>query len=334
MSHISKILIITGMLSAFSSTMAEGLDASAFLVMLGQKTINPETKTNHNLDVFLGLAGLDLKAEKDNFEGMVELLFFPAGYGFSYIQSTVLDSQTNEIVAKKAEESKTVVAHAWGRYTMGDFQIQIGRSNLKYSNGFFFGDYLHRGSGPILDYGGLIQNCAQFQYSSKMFTTSLLLGVNDINLDRGYLTFREVVTPTEQIEIAIGYKANLFDPIQNEDAEILNNLSLTGNLGYMEDQKVFAEFGMRGLGAENEDQTRFPFMLGFTIPTAKILSTLAFEIEFDSKREDIDELSSFGFGAYAIKEWNPHFKTIFCINNGSTKETGTVVGSFEMIVGF
>jgi hypothetical protein len=210
----------------------------------------------------------------------------------------------------------------------------IGRASLKYSKGFFFGDYLHRGAGPIIDYGGNTQNILQFTLKQKIFTTSLLLGVNDINLDRGYLCFREVVKPTEKFEIALGYKGNIFDPIQIKDAEVLNNLSLSTKIDYVAEQYIFGEFGMRGLGAENDDYIRFPFMLGFTIPTNKILNSLSTEIEFDSKREEVDNLSAFCFGVIAIKEFNEHFKTILSLNNGSYKKTGVIGGNFEFIVGF
>jgi len=333
---IKSILLAAGVLSTFALTQAGELKTDAFLVMLGSKTVNPEEKTNNNLDVFLGLAGMDLSAKEGNFDGMIEVLFFPAGYGFSYIQAAIFDSTTNQFVTKDAQESRTTIPDAWGRYTFDKFQVRLGRMKLKYSDGFYFGDYLHRGSGPVLDYGGNVQNATEAIYTSGISSTTLLLGVNDINLNHGYLEFREVIKPNDKSEFGLGYQGNIFDPIQDEDAEVLHNLSLIGKMNYTEGQSVFAEFGMRGLGAENEDMTRYPFMAGFTIPTNKKLNKLAVEVEYDSKRNDVDNMSAFSYGIYGVKKFGDHFTTILCVNNGSTNTDKASVTSvsFEMIIGY
>ena len=91
---------------------------------------------------------------------------------------------------------------------------------------------------------------------------------------------------------------------------------------------------MRGLGAENDDEKSFPFMLGLTIPTKNVLSNLSVEFEYDAKRDDIENLSSFSFGLVVSKTFGDHFTSILSLNNGIAKKTGVIGGNLEMVISF
>jgi hypothetical protein len=158
--------------------------------------------------------------------------------------------------------------------------------------------------------------------------------VNDINLDKGYLTVREVIKLADAHEIALGYQGNIFDVAQDKDAEVLNNLSISARLKYFKEQNIYAEFGLRGLGASDDNMKRFPFMVGISAPTGNILTNLGFEIEYDSKREKCDTLSSFCYGIAATKVFNDHFLTILSLNNGNFKKVEILGLNLEMVVSY
>lgn len=323
----TKTAVIMGVLMLYGICIAKPSDISVggLLVILGQKMVNPEKETGKNIDFLLGLADVYVKAKADKFQGVTELYFFPAGFGFEYVQSTVLDTTNDIIVSKVANETRVSVVNAYARYSTKYVDILTGRAKLNYSSGFFFGDYLHRGAGFIVDYLGTIHNCTQFLNTAGVFTTNVLLGVSDPNLNKGYLLFRESVTPTPTSELAFGYQGNVFDKFRYEDADIISNLSISARLDYTKGQSIFTEFGMRGMGAPKDDQKRFPFMFGFTVPTADILTRLAIEAEYESKRETVEKLCPFSYGISTIKAFTDHFWLVTSVNNGYAKDASKVL---------
>ena len=332
--NVKSISMVTFLIVLQSFTVAANPDINGYLYIVGTKTLNPEMKSGHNLDALTGLGDLNLSMKTDKFETFLEVYLTPEDFGSSYLKSATIDSNSNKIITENSNAPTITFANAWGRFNTKYFQIQIGRAMLKYSNGFFVGDYLQKGSGPVVDYSGNIQNCLSIQNNLGIFTTSILLGTGDINLDKGYMTFREIIKLSEFNELALGYQGNIFDPLHDKNSEVLSNLSVSTCVNYIKTQKFYAEFGIRGLGASNNDMKRFPFMLGFTVPTSNILSSLTLEAEYDKKRETLDSLSSFSYGLSAAKYFNDHFETILSLNNGLSKNAEVVGANLELFVYF
>jgi len=338
---MSKSLLKRGVLAAltaaflFSTSATAEFNMGGFNFMLGIKEF--DNGADNNFDVLIGFLDLNATWKSENFEGKFEAWIFPAGYGgISFVTDATYNAVAQEVQTQKGGSTDWVIVNAYAKYMYEMIDVKIGRSLEKYGNGFFYGDYLQKAPGTAVDYPGVIQNNLQATLKTGPLSSTVLLGVGGPLLNKGYLLVREKITPIDLLSISLGYQGNIFDPIQDEDADVVSNLAFGASVNYMEGQKAFVELGIQGLGKDDPadpDETLdpvVPFSFGVTIPTGGVLSALQFEGEVEG-----DRAVPFQFGVNLVKSFNDHFIAITSISTrGNAAEGGDMQWAWEIVTPF
>jgi hypothetical protein len=318
------------------------VDVPANFEIQARKVMPVDAKewSNDNLNEWWGRANFMILTESENFKGKIHLRMYPGEFKDpTFIQKGGKGGGT----AVNRDVFELHEAWAWHR---GDyFNFKIGRwDNTTRFGSMTFGGYLDakkdnddrgdicegrdsiqpsypncranrtkevRASGFMSTYNP--ENSVQFGFQNLNENVSLDVALvsGDANLNSGDLRasfyFRDLAG-LEKMDIAIGYRSNVFDEIYSKYGDVTHTMSLgfrlplLKDLGLLKDFILFGETALIGLndnlGSENRadgggvpssNNPYFPILGGLEISLYQGLDKIVIEAEFDGERRNYTE---------------------------------------------
>lgn len=251
-----------------------------------------ENGSNNNLDELWGRINVGAKAKAENFSGEINIRAFPEGFGYEALTGlTVRDStDTISLTTTKTNIGKFLVEQGWVKYSSTLLDFKIGRYFTSTSKSIANGNYIDQDAGVAYMGKLAYHNASEFILKTGMLQSSVMLGINDSKLNTGYLRIWESVAPTKELNVGAGYRSNVFDLPYNENARLIHRIGITGDYLIKKDLKPYVEAGIIIRSKPTSPSTAtdtvlIPVVIGTSIPTAGILTTLAVEVEIDKDRK-------------------------------------------------
>ncbi len=325
-----------------------------------QKLFLGEIEDSDNLDQLFGRANFGMRYNSESFNAGLILRSYPAGFGYSPLIHVEFDDWDWVLKEEREQVSKIQVLEAWAQYVFPNLSVKIGRFNTDNSVFSYFGNYLDLDPDPKFLSHYHSHNALMLTNTTGPVTSSIMLGVGDEKLNRGYLRIHEEIKPTENLTIALGYRSNIFDRVHFKDQELSHRMNaklsfeiVKGLVSYLDlgiiDSKVkipkfpfdklWDLYMADTLVQENwvtfEDwtaewyKTSFPrtyertapLLLGMKIPTGGYLDLLALEVQFRNIREASDG-KKLDAALFATKSIGE--RTLFSISVFSNPESNTL----------
>jgi hypothetical protein len=126
-------------------------------------------------------------------------------------------------------------------------------------------------------------NATDFTIKTGILTSNVLLGASDASLNTGYLRIYESVSLMKQFTFSAGYNGNIFDVTYNKDAIVTNRFEFLTNYEIIKGLCPYLELGI--IQKTTKTEYDVPFLIGCSIPTGDILSSLAIEMEYLADRK-------------------------------------------------
>jgi len=327
-----------------------------------------------NLDTWWGRANLMVSTESDNFVGKIHLRMYPGQFYGDEVLVRKVKRKNGEIVRENGKiaydsisEHRDIIqlyeAWAWHR---GDYvNVKIGRwDNTTRFGSKTFGGYIdakknydkegnykdNRKAGFMSTYDP--ENALQFGLNnfSENVSLDIALITSDPNLNKGdlriYFSFKELAG-LENMNIGIGYRANIFDEIYSKYGDVTHTIDfafrtpiIKEGIGLLKSLSFFAEAAMIGLddaageldvvngkpiwradkgSSSGNTDFAFPILGGFDIELERGLDKIVIEAEWDSDRNREVQGS-----IYVQKKLNDRFT----LNMGVQSENNTKDFSF------
>ncbi len=261
-----------------------------------------EEGTKDNLDTWYGRLNVGADAKKGNLSGLFSIRFYPADFGYDF---KGFESQKNVEVPSsiaKIQVTDALVTHE-GEY----INTTVGRTTLCNSNGVWGGNYIDEGLGGYFTGKGITANFLTFSKEYSTMRTDVTLQANDDNLNKGNLRIWQDISPTEAINLGVGYNSNVFDLIYDEDAKVMHTAAFNAAYTFEAEQKLFVEVGIKDI-SDDSDDLYIPVIIGASTPVSMIIDMVQAEVEYvdeeDRKRLTAIEETPIQWGIFAQKELN------------------------------
>ena len=196
----------------------------------------------------------------------------------------------------------------YGNYKWNDWglNLKLGHWKTDTENGGNFGAYLDK---SISKRGFLSRDYShdalEVGFKKGISQLNVMLATGDGYFNQGYLRVTEDVKINENLNLGVGYRANVIDPIQysaivthranlRANVKMAKNLSLYGEAALIitgEDEDVNKESIDAGLAVSPDyaqDTKYFPVYAGIEIPTAGILDKAFVEVEYVNSRDELN----------------------------------------------
>lgn len=233
---------------------------------------------NNNLDKLWGRLNFGAEYKEEAFSSKFNIRIFPEGFGFEPVVGASYDTTgVGSVKVATSEQSRTQINHAWVKQSFQDFAIRVGRFETKQTPSYFFGDYVDMGPGGNFGSRGAVHNATEITSENGGLSTSLILGVAEKHLNRGFLRLIETYRNPNGIEASFSFRSNVFDKLVFPDDPIHSRLTLSGKFSKDGKKGVFAEAGMvQRDGADDQ----FPVLAGIFAPAGKAADKISLEIEY------------------------------------------------------
>jgi len=219
-------------------------DVKASIDIQAQKEFYDDGSQN-NVDALYGRVNFGAQYTSEKFLAGVNIRAYPAGFGYEPITGVNFDDVSWDIASATTEIAKFQVESAWAKYLFSDlFQFKIGRYWTSTTQTYHFGNYLDQDPGGSYMAKVAYHNASEFIVSSDIVSGSVLLGVGDKNVNRGYLRIGVDITPIEALEINLGYRANVFDMIVHTEEDVANRIAGSISYEFIENLKLYFAFGI------------------------------------------------------------------------------------------
>jgi len=284
--------------TASFALLPDSLELNGQINLQAQKFFGPSDyatqETDNNLDQWYGEAILGTHYKEGRIESEVEITMYPVGFDVRPREVTYFpDTATIKSPMQKDSVDQIQLSKAWVSYALpfGDLNMKLGRfsTNLAQGTGMY-GNYVDQDIDGGFKSRGATHNAIEMSILSGKFFTSLMAQSTDDHLNTGRVRFQaSYYAPRWGFDLA--YRVNALDKFRGaNDAKIQQRFHLGGNALIAPSFKVYYEGGI--ILQENEDdgnKRQSALLVGFTIPTAKLLDNLALECEFSPDRTTAGE---------------------------------------------
>ena len=269
-----------------------------------------DNDADNTLDNSFLRANVGGKYVSDNFEAVINLRIFSPVFGYKNVTDATLD-QDGKLKTTKTAEDKISADTYYAKYkwspAFGDLSVQFGRFRTDWTVAGNFGTYVdvHLSKRGFLarDYQ---HDAVAFGFDKGISSFSAILGTYDNKFDTGYLRFEETLKFGDA-KISAAYRGNVLDPIQHT-ADVTHRLAGRASYYFAKNLGIYGEVAYiytddsedlsvaNAIKPEYAQGTEYvPFFVGIEIPTAGFLNSLYAELEYFSKRDelqaDADELA-------------------------------------------
>ncbi|MDG5816352.1 hypothetical protein QA601_14750 [Chitinispirillales bacterium ANBcel5] len=256
-----------------------------------------------NLDQFWGRANLGVTVRGEALSGRINIRAFPAGFGFEVLTGATFDTTgQGSVTGEKTGIPNFQIENAWIQHTRGNLSTRVGRFSHTTSQTLHFGNYLYQDPGGRFMARIAYFNALELSAQTGPLLSSVIFAAGDRNLNTGSLRIFEKLTIAENLNIGVGYFANIFDLVHNSDAEIINRFTLTGDYTLTNGLMPYLEVGIIENGGDNSWDV--PLTIGCKIPAGTVVDFLALEMEYSP--ETIREDNPVGVNLALVKRFNNH----------------------------
>jgi hypothetical protein len=291
-----------------------------------------DNKAKVNLDEFWGRANLGATFKTDRFSSVVNIRAFPEGWGYEPLTGlTVRDStDTISLATSQTQIAKFQIEQAWVKYTWTLLDLRVGRFFTTTSKTFSLGNLLDQNPGTGFQTKLAYHNALEGVLRTGPTATSVLLGAGDKNLNTGYLRIMTTATLLKKaLVVKAGYRANVFDRINNKNAVVYDNFILGADYEIIKGVRPYFELGIldntKGAVQKNiADSTVVPLVIGTTIPAGKLLNALVAEIELLGNRVIAKKDVPILWNLYIDKIFNNYARFQFGLFSDAAGDAGKV----------
>lgn len=274
------------------------LDLKGDIQIQGERKFTSQSKRD-NLDDFWGRLNFGAEYNAKDFQSKINIRIFPEGFGFEPLTGASFDTAgQGSLKVQTAQSSRILINHAWAKYTLGTAKLKVGRFETMETRSENFGNYVDLGASGKYMSRNAVHNALEASAPLGPVAASVMLGTGDRKLNRGFLRLYGKYAPVPVLQLALGYRANLFDRFRFPDEEILQrydaNVFCKLPLGWA----AFAE-GAVLQAARRKDDT--PLLLGVQPPMGKTLDLLSLEAEWLPDRKTAKKDNAWLFNAHARK---------------------------------
>jgi len=253
-----------------------------------------DDENGDNLEEWNGQANLAAVVESEDFAGKIALEFYPIDNDISKAERDSLDA--NDYFA---------VTEAWAWQSTKYFNFKLGRWDNTDKNGDYFGGYV---DGYLAGFRSSQESENQVQFGFTpieylalnigLISTGKNLNTGDLRVDFSFQNLPSI----ERLQVNFAYRSNLFDEVNDSEADIEHNVSFKAFLPIIKDHlAIFGEAALLGLDGQEEKtyvdskgRTRrrtvdsdwyFPITGGIMIETP-VVDRIILEAEYVADRED------------------------------------------------
>lgn len=278
-----------------------------------------DNNTKVNLDEFWGRANFGATFKTEKFSSALNIRAFPEGWGYEPLTGLSIKDSTDTISlsSSKTQIAKFQIEQAWVKYTWVALDLKIGRFSTTTSKTFALGNLLDQNPGTAFQGKLAYHNAMEGVLKTGPIATAVMLGAGDKDLNTGYL--RILVSATlfnKAMVINAGYRANVFDLVNDKDAEVYNRYFIGAEYEIIKGLRPYFELGIlentKGVVQKNVNKDHvLPLVIGTTIPAGKILNTLVAEIEVLQDRVIVKKDVPLFWNLYIDKKFNSYSRVQF-----------------------
>lgn len=279
-------------------------EAPATLDLKGDIQIQGERKftsksNRDNLDDFWGRLNFGAEYNAKDFQSKINIRIFPEGFGFEPLTGASFDTVgQGSLKVQTAQSSRIVINHAWAKYTLGMAKLKVGRFETVETRSDNFGNYVDLGTSGKYMSRPAVHNALEASAPLGPVAASVLLGTGDRKLNRGFLRLYGKYAPLPAVQLALGYRSNVFDRFRFPDDEILQRYDANAFFKLPLGWAAFAEAAvLQAVGRDDET----PLLLGVQPPMGKALDLLSLEAEWLPDRMTAKKDNAWLFNAHARK---------------------------------
>ncbi len=260
----------------------EPWDLNGSVEIQGTKSFEDGFKGD-NLDQLWGRMNLGAEYKDSVWATKFSLRLYPEGFGFDPVVGATFDTSARALSTKTQSLALVQVMEAWMQADFGPFQTRAGRIKTSETHSAVFGNYIDQGAGPKFKSRLAYHNATEFLSSSNGgIESSMMLGVSDPNLNRGFLRIVEKWTSPGGLSLMGGFKSNIFDLVYDMDADILNRVVFSPAYSLPNGVKVYAEGAWQQVSGKDDE---IPVMGGVSFGIKKVVDLVSLEAEFLSDRK-------------------------------------------------
>lgn len=274
------------------------LDLKGDIQIQGERKFTSKSKRD-NLDDFWGRLNFGAEYNAKDFQSKINIRIFPEGFGFEPLTGASFDTAgQGSLKVQTAQSSRIVINHAWAKYSLGFAKLKVGRFETVETRSENFGNYVDLGPGGKYMSRPAVHNAVEASAPVGPVAASVLLGTGDRKLNRGFLRLYGKYAPLPAVQLALGYRSNVFDRFKFPDDEILQRYDANAFFKLPLGWAAFAE-GAVLQAAGRDDET--PLLLGVQPPMGKALDLLSLEAEWLPDRMTAKKDNAWLFNAHARK---------------------------------
>ena len=251
--------------------------------------------------------------KSESLDGLIMLRIFAPEFGNKNVTDATIDEK-GKVKATKTAQDKILADLYWANYkwNLGEkdkMNLKIGRWKTDWSQSTHFGTYLDKDLTKrglwMRDYS---HNALELGWIHGLSTFNAMVATQDGKANRGYVRVEEDMKFTFPLEVKVGYRGNLIDPIQNT-AYVTHRTAAYASFNIVPAFRIYGEYTCIYTQDDeiNENASNYvapeskyfkpgiyfqPFYLGMDFaPKSGILNTLMsnlmVEWEYINKRENL-----------------------------------------------
>jgi len=259
-----------------------------------------DNSSKDNLDDFFGRVNFGSSFKAGDFQTFFNIRAFPVGFGYEALTGAAFDTATDKLTVSKTKVANFQVEQGWFKYVWPLLEIRLGRFNTSTSKYLALGNYLDQNPSSGFQSRLTYHNATEIILKTGILTSNITLGAADAKLNTGYLRIYESISPMKQMTVAAGYYGNVFDIAYDKDALITNRFDILASYEIIKGLCPYFELGV--IQKLNKTDYDVPFLIGCSIPTGKVLSSLAVEMEYLADRKVKNENKPILVSIYADKK--------------------------------
>lgn len=264
---------------------APQIDLNGSVQIQWQKSI-ADNGTKDNLDEFWGRANLTASFKDEDYQSLVNIRVFPAGWGVEVPNISIKGNGDSVYKSQPTELDKFLIEQAWIKYMLPMVDIRVGRFFTSSSKTFHMGNFLDQNAGPGFQTKLSYHNAIDGLFKFGNYSVAVLLGAGDKKLNTGYLRIQgNAALLSKKLNVLAGYRANVFDRVVNSLVSVKERYVVGADYEIMKDLKPFVEVGIIDTSSKKgENKFITPMTFGTYVPSAGWLNAVVVEAEYLSGR--------------------------------------------------
>lgn len=295
--------------------------------------------SENNIDQMYGRFIATVKGQSDSHLGIIQLMGFPGGFGYDELVGveTADDGTVSGVYKAKP---RFLIWRATIESKGNPVDFRLGKQYHATSKAAVFGSYIDRDQGAAALGRVRPHNYLEFHKTVKgIGNTSVMFIANDKNVNTGDLRIRQTIKPNKMVDLALGYRSNVFDKIYESESIVTHNLVVQASAS-ISGISPYVEFAIKGMGNEDANgdavDATMPISFGAKVPVPG-LNTVRVEAEYfseegvDNPAEDARSENPLLWALYVDKKIG-RYKHQFIL--WTPKQTDKIRFSWRLTAGF